>query len=78
MPDLIIIDEMMPNMDGCETPAELKEHPSTHGIKVMRLTDMERPREASWAMEMGAYGCVVKQVRIKEFQDSVKCCRVGG
>ena len=71
-PDLIIMDVMMPNMDGYETLAKLKDHPSTQGIKVMMLTAMDRPRERAWALEMGAYGYMVKPVRIEEFQTNVK------
>ena len=71
-PDLIIMDVMMPNMDGYETLAKLKEDPSTQGIKVMMLTAMDRPRERAWALEMGADSYMVKPVRIEEFQTNVK------
>ncbi len=71
-PDLIIMDIMMPNMDGYEALAKLKEQPSTQGIKVMMLTAMDRPHERAWALDMGAYGYMVKPVRIEEFQTSVR------
>ncbi|MDP8212759.1 MAG: response regulator [Candidatus Zapsychrus exili] len=37
-PDLIVMDIMMPNMDGVEAARRLKENPSTENIPVLFLT----------------------------------------
>lgn len=37
-PDIIILDVVMPEMDGGEVAAKLKEHPSTRSIPVIFLT----------------------------------------
>lgn len=37
-PDIIVLDVVMPEMDGGQVMAELKEHPSTRSIPVILLT----------------------------------------
>ena len=37
-PDLILLDIMMPKMDGCETLSRLKQQPETRAIPVIMLT----------------------------------------
>lgn len=71
-PDLILLDVMMPGIDGYETLAMIKENPNTHPIKVMMLTAFDRPMERRLAREMGAAGYLVKPVRLDELNREIR------
>ena len=61
-PDLIILDAMMPGMDGYEACARLKADPATSGIPVIFLTAAE-PQEKEKALALGARGVIAKPFR---------------
>jgi CheY-like chemotaxis protein len=44
-PDAILLDVMMPNMDGCRTFRELQANPYTQHIPVILLTAKVHPRD---------------------------------
>ena len=59
-PDLILLDVMMPEMDGFEVLKRLKESPSTSEIPVMMLTAVTREPDISRGKELGAIEYVKK------------------
>jgi cyclic di-GMP phosphodiesterase len=65
-PHLILLDIMMPGMDGYEALVKIKGNPATHLIQVIMLTALDRPLEQRLALEMGAFGYVIKPVRLDE------------
>ena len=58
-PDLIILDAMMPGMDGYEACARLKADAATRAIPVIFLTAAE-PEEKEKALSLGARGVIAK------------------
>ncbi len=48
-PDLILLDVMMPGLDGDEVAARLKESPGTAGIPVVFLTSIVQQQEVGGA-----------------------------
>ena len=52
-PDIILLDVMMPVMDGFETLKRLKENPATKTIPVIMLTAMSAARGEQAGLEMG-------------------------
>ncbi len=71
-PDLILMDVMMPVMDGYEALASLKEDPETQAIPVLMLTALDLPLQQQLAYDRGAIGYLVKPVRFDEMNYEVK------
>lgn len=59
-PDLIILDLILPKMDGFEVLKRLKQSSSTKEIPVVILTNLERMKDVNRALEMGATTYLVK------------------
>nr|WP_295784738.1 hybrid sensor histidine kinase/response regulator [Rhodoferax sp.] len=62
LPDLILLDVVMPVMDGHEVCAQLKADPRTHDIPVIFVTGQNNPEEESSALRMGAVDFISKPV----------------
>jgi len=59
-PDAILLDWMMPDMDGFETCVRLKADPVTRDIPVIFLTAKVQESEVAKALALGAVGCIGK------------------
>jgi CheY-like chemotaxis protein len=58
--DLVILDWMMPEMDGLEVLRRLREEPRTRDVKVILYSAADEPETARKALELGASDCVLK------------------
>lgn len=61
-PDLVLLDVMMPDMDGFEVLQKLREHPMSEGIPVIFVTAVTDPDARSKGLELGAVDYVTKPV----------------
>ncbi|MDY0870776.1 diguanylate cyclase domain-containing protein [Dongia rigui] len=61
-PDLIILDIMMPGMDGYEICDRLKANPFTRDIPVMFVTAMDQERQEARGLALGAVDYIAKPV----------------
>lgn len=59
-PDLILMDMMMPDIDGITALAELKSIPELNGIPVIFMTAKAQSSEIAFYLERGAIGVVKK------------------
>lgn len=59
-PDLILLDVMMPKLDGYQTCRRLKQDPGTKTIPVIFLTAKAQQSEMKQGLEAGAVGYLVK------------------
>ena len=59
-PDLILLDVMMPEMDGPDTLAALRELPETEDTPIIFLTAKVQPQEVQRFRQLGALGVISK------------------
>lgn len=59
-PDAILLDVMMPIMDGIETFKQLQQIPSTHSIPVILLTAKAQAAEQQQFQNLGVAGVITK------------------
>lgn len=59
-PNLILLDLILPRMDGFEVLKSLKEDEKTKGIPVIVLTNLESVQDVERALELGATTYLVK------------------
>lgn len=59
-PDLILLDIMMPDMDGYEVCRELKDNPATSHIPVIFVTAMDEVSEQKKGLDLGAVDYITK------------------
>lgn len=62
LPDLILLDVMMPEMDGYEVCRQLKQDPLTRHIPVLFLTAMSQPEDEARGFEVGAADFIQKPI----------------
>jgi two-component system, OmpR family, response regulator len=71
-PDLILLDVMMPEMDGPATLKALRERPETAGIPVVFLTAKARADEIRGLRELGALYVIPKPFDPMTLADEVE------
>jgi CheY-like chemotaxis protein len=72
-PDIIILDILMPEMDGGEVVAELKEHPSTRSIPVILLTAiLSKAEEEKYGSVVGGNITLAKPLDAEKLLDQMK------
>jgi len=63
-PDLILLDIMMPEMDGFEVCKRLKEDPETQDIPVIFLSGKDSPGDRSKGLSLGAVDFIEKPIDV--------------
>jgi CheY-like chemotaxis protein len=61
-PDLILLDVLMPGIDGCETCRWLKGHPETRDIPIIFLTALTEAFDKVRGLELGAEATGLKRL----------------
>ena len=71
-PDVILLDWMMPELDGPETCRQLKADPETSSIPVIFLTAKSQEAEIQRGLSLGAAGYVTKPFDALQLGQQVK------
>ncbi len=77
-PDVILLDVMMPRLDGPTTLGRLREDPATSGIPVIFLTAKAQRHEVESFLALGASGVILKPFDVMTFADDVRRIVAGG
>jgi signal transduction histidine kinase len=72
LPDLILLDVMMPGIDGFETCQQLKANPHTCDIPIIFMTALSDTESKVKALELGAVDYIAKPFQEKEVLARVK------
>jgi two-component system cell cycle response regulator len=60
--DIVLLDVMMPDMDGFEVCRKLKSNPATHHVPVVMVTALDQPSDRVRGLEAGADDFLTKPV----------------
>ncbi len=71
-PDIIILDVMMPNVDGFETLKKIKLNSKLQHCKVIFLSAKNRPSDIEKGLEIGADLYLIKPFAVKKVVEEVQ------
>ena len=72
LPDLVILDVMLPSPNGYEVCQEMRADPQLTGLYIMMLTAKSNPAEREKGLAMGADDYVSKPFSNRELVDKVR------
>ena len=67
-PDLILMDVMMPGMDGLDAVRQLRAHPETKDIPILAATALFRTTDLKSCLDAGCNGYIIKPFTFQELQ----------
>jgi two-component system alkaline phosphatase synthesis response regulator PhoP len=70
-PDLILMDIMLPIMDGCEVTRKLKDDPQTRPIPILAVTAKVTPGDRAICLESGCDGYLPKPFMIQQLKTEI-------
>ena len=67
LPDLIIMDVIMPGMNGFQATRALTRDPTTASVPIVMITTKAMETDRVWGLRQGARAFITKPVNEKEF-----------
>jgi two-component system cell cycle response regulator DivK len=71
-PNLILLDMMMPRMDGGEAARRLRANPETKEIPILAITALFRSPDLNACLSAGCNGYIVKPFSILDLQAKIR------
>ncbi len=71
-PDLILMDIVMPGMNGFQATRQLSRNPSTASIPVVMVTTKDQEADRIWGMRQGAVEYLMKPIADSELVAAVQ------
>jgi two-component system cell cycle response regulator DivK len=72
LPDVILMDLRLPDLDGTEAARLLRADPRTARIPVVAMTALPMDARDDWLLDAGFAGYIVKPIDIDELPDVVR------
>ncbi len=71
-PDLLVLDVMMPGMDGFQVLETLRSNPETAAVPVLMLTARDQHNDILKGYQMGATSYLVKPFNLDELVEAIR------
>jgi twitching motility two-component system response regulator PilH len=71
-PDLVILDIIMPKVNGFQLCRSIRQNPALADLKVIMVTSMDRESDRYWGMKQGADEYLTKPVDIELLKTKVR------
>ena len=71
-PDLILMDVVMPGLNGFQATRQLSRYPETADIPIILVTTKDQETDRAWGMRQGAKEYVVKPISPGELMQKIR------
>jgi twitching motility two-component system response regulator PilH len=78
MPDLILMDVVMPNLNGFQATRAISKEPSTANIPVVLVTTKDQETDKVWGMRQGAKAYITKPFTEAQLIEVINSLLVAG
>jgi twitching motility two-component system response regulator PilH len=72
LPDLILMDVVMPNLNGFQATRQISKDPATTHIPVILVTTKDQETDKVWGMRQGAKAYVTKPINEAQLMQAIK------
>ena len=72
LPDLILLDIMLPNMDGLEAARLIRQNPKTHSIPILAVTAKVFPKDREKCLQNGCNDHLAKPFTLEELASKIE------
>ena len=79
LPDVVLMDLRLPDLDGVEAARRLRAEPRTSRIQIIAVTALSLDADDAWLADAGFDGYIVKPIDVETFPDVIRrfCARPG-
>ena len=78
VPDLILMDVVMPNLNGFQATRAITREPTTKHIPVILVTTKDQETDRMWGMRQGAKAYITKPFSESELLEIIQSTLLGG
>ncbi len=72
LPDLILLDIMLPNMDGLEAARLIRQNPKTHSIPILAVTAKVFPKDREECLKNGCNDYISKPFILEKLASKIE------